>query len=233
MDLPVYIQIHNDIKQKIENEVWKVDSRIPSERRLADEYHVSRMTLRQAVQTLIDEGLLRRAIGSGTFVTSQKVQEHMSGISSFTETMETEGKTPSSKTLSYKIIEPTFKESQALELKDNERVLRMERLRLGDGEPICLETTTVSAKLIQGIKQVDVTESFYRSLEVKKGIIPASAKQYISAILANDRVAKMLAIKPGDPILKLKQISYLKNKKPLEFVETQYVAQRFEFYLNK
>ena len=145
--------------------------------------------------------------------------------------METEGKTPSSKTLSYKIIEPTFKESQALELKDNERVLRMERLRLGDGEPICLETTTVSAKLIQGIKQVDVTESFYRSLEVKKGIIPASAKQYISAILANDRVAKMLAIKPGDPILKLKQISYLKKQNHLNLWKRSMLPNGLSFIL--
>ncbi|WP_395317886.1 GntR family transcriptional regulator [Fructilactobacillus frigidiflavus] len=233
MNLPVYIQIHNDLKQKIEAGSWQVGTRIPSERKLAETYHVSRMTLRQAVQTLIDEGLLRRAIGSGTFVTNQKVQEHMSGISSFTETMEAVGKVPSSKTLSYKIIEPTFKESQALELKANERVLRMERLRFGDGEPICLETTTVSAELIKGMPQVDVTESFYRSLAEQKGIIPANAKQYISAILASPRIAEMLDIKAGDPILKLKQISYLKNQKPFEFVETQYVAQRFEFYLNK
>ncbi len=110
MNLPVYIQIHNDLKQKIEAGSWQVGTRIPSERKLAETYHVSRMTLRQAVQTLIDEGLLRRAIGSGTFVTNQKVQEHMSGISSFTETMEAVGKVPSSKTLSYKIIEPTFKD---------------------------------------------------------------------------------------------------------------------------
>lgn len=233
MNLPVYIKIHNDLKQKIEAGSWQVGTRIPSERKLAETYHVSRMTLRQAVQTLIDEGLLRRAIGSGTFVTNQKVQEHMSGISSFTETMEAVGKVPSSKTLSYKIIEPTFKESQALELKANERVLRMERLRFGDGEPICLETTTVSAELIKGMPQVDVTESFYRSLAEQKGIIPANAKQYISAILASPRIAEMLDIKAGDPILKLKQISYLKNQKPFEFVETQYVAQRFEFYLNK
>ncbi len=109
----------------------------------------------------------------------------------------------------------------------------MERLRFGDGEPICLETTTVSAELIKGMPQVDVTESFYRSLAEQKGIIPANAKQYISAILASPRIAEMLDIKAGDPILKLKQISYLKNQKPFEFVETQYVAQRFEFYLNK
>lgn len=233
MTIPVYIQIHNDMKQKIENEEWLVGTKIPSERKLAEHYDVSRMTLRQAVQALIDEGLLRREIGSGTFVTSKKVQEHMSGISSFTDTMISQGKTPSSKTLSYKIIEPTFKEAEVLELAPNERVLRMERLRYGNQIPICLETTTVNANLVKGMSQEDVTSSLYRSLEQQMGLIPVGAKQYISAILASDPTAELLKIKTGDPILKLKQISYFKNQKPFEFVETQYVAERFEFYLNQ
>ncbi|WP_413627621.1 GntR family transcriptional regulator [Fructilactobacillus vespulae] len=233
MALPVYIQIHNDMKQKIESGNWKLGEKIPSERKLSEMYQVSRMTLRQSVQSLIDEGLLRRAVGSGTFVTSQKVQEHISGISSFTETMEADGKIPSSKTLSYKIIEPNFKEAQALNLTNNERVLRMERVRFGDDQPICLEVTTVIADLVKGISEAEVTESLYRSLEEDKGLIPKGAKQYISAIAATKQISDILKIKPGAPILKLKQISYLQNQKPFEFVETQYVAERFEFYLNK
>ncbi len=71
-DRTSYIQIHNDMKTKITTGAWQVGSRIPSERKLAEDYGVSRMTLRQAVQNLIDDGLLRRAVGSGTYVTSQK-----------------------------------------------------------------------------------------------------------------------------------------------------------------
>ncbi len=75
MGSPVYIQIHNDIKRSIESGKWSVGDRIPSERELAVEFNVSRMTLRQAIQTLVEEGILERFVGSGTFVANQKVQE--------------------------------------------------------------------------------------------------------------------------------------------------------------
>ena len=88
MGSPVYIQIHNQIKKDIEAGVWSVGDRIPSERELALEFNVSRMTLRQAVQTLVEEGILERQVGAGTFVARKKVQEKMTGVTSFTELME-------------------------------------------------------------------------------------------------------------------------------------------------
>lgn len=85
MQEPMYIKIHNQIKRDIENKKYKVGERIPAERQLALKFNVSRMTLRQAIKTLEDEGILERRLGSGTYVSSQKVQERMSGIMSFTD----------------------------------------------------------------------------------------------------------------------------------------------------
>jgi len=82
--LPVYIQIHDQIKSEIEQGIWKIGDRLPSERELAVKFNVSRMTLRQAIQNLADEGILERKIGSGTYVAREKVQEKMSGATSFT-----------------------------------------------------------------------------------------------------------------------------------------------------
>ena len=79
MGSPVYIQIHNQLRENIENGHWKVGQKIPAERELAAEFGVSRMTLRQAIQTLVDEGVLERRVGSGTFVASRKVQDKMAG----------------------------------------------------------------------------------------------------------------------------------------------------------
>ncbi|USS84896.1 GntR family transcriptional regulator [Fructilactobacillus myrtifloralis] len=233
MGLPVYMQIHDDLKAQIENGTWPVGTRLPSERKLAEHYQVSRMTLRQAVGSLIEEGLLKRKAGSGTFVTNQKIQEHMSGISSFTETMRSQGKQPRSETLSYRIVEPTFKEAEQLALTPTERVLRMERLRYGDEEPICLETTTVAAHWVRDMSQAEVTESLYQAISARWGLVPVNAQQYISAILAQPQTAELLQIQPGAPILKLKQLSYFENQQPFEFVETQYAAERFEFYLKQ
>ena len=70
--LPVYIQIHDQIKSEIEQGIWKIGDRLPSERELAVKFNVSRMTLRQAIQNLADEGILERKIGSGTYVARKK-----------------------------------------------------------------------------------------------------------------------------------------------------------------
>lgn len=131
MDVPVYIQIHNAIRADIEAGKWRVGDRIPSERDLAVTFKVSRMTLRQAIQTLVDEGILERRVGSGTYVANQKVQEKMSGVTSFTDLMQAQGKVPSSKTVSYHVAQPTSSEVEKLKLAPAEQVLRMERIRPG------------------------------------------------------------------------------------------------------
>ena len=84
-NIPIYLQIHDKIKEDIEKGVWSIGDRLPSERELALKFDVSRMTLRQAIQTLADEGILERKIGSGTYVARKKVQETMTGTTSVTE----------------------------------------------------------------------------------------------------------------------------------------------------
>lgn len=101
MSSPIYIKIHNQLRENIEDGKWKVGERIPAERELANQFSVSRMTLRQAIQELVDEGILERRVGSGTFVANRKVQERMSGVTSFTDLMKSIGKVPSSTTISY------------------------------------------------------------------------------------------------------------------------------------
>lgn len=233
MSLPIYIQIHNEIKTNIEDNKWKVGDRIPSERELSIDFGVSRMTLRQAIQTLVDEGILERRVGSGTYVANQKVQEKMSGVTSFTDLMIAQGKVPSSKTITYHIMEPSLSEIEILGIAQNEPVLRMERIRYGDNIPICFEVATIPEKVIAGLSKSEVTSSLYGSLEQKKSMGIGKAQQTISSTLAAERISEYLDIKRGDPILMLRQTTFLKNGDPFEYVRTQYVADRFEFYLEK
>ncbi|MCY9807114.1 GntR family transcriptional regulator [Lentilactobacillus senioris] len=233
MGLPIYIQIHNEIKRDIENGKWQVGDRIPSERELSLNFGVSRMTLRQAIQTLVDEGILERRVGSGTYVANQKVQEKMSGVTSFTELMVASGKEPASKTISYHTMEPSLSEMEKLKIDQDEPVLRMERIRYGDGVPICFEVATVPEKIVAGLEKNEVTSSLYRALEQKKDLRLGKAEQTVSAMLASERIAEFLDIKRGDAILRLRQISYLQDNTPFEYVRTQYVGDRFEFYLEK
>ena len=149
MASPIYIQIHNRLRKAVEDGQWQVGDKIPSERELAIQFGVSRMTLRQAVQTLVEEGLLERRVGAGTYVANRKVQERVSGVTSFTELMEQAGKVPSSRTVSYHITTPSLSESEKLQLAPNEQILRMERIRFGNDEPICFEVATVPERLIR------------------------------------------------------------------------------------
>ena len=92
--LPAYIKIHDQIKKEIDEGIWEIGERLPSERDLAETFEVSRMTLRQAITLLVEEGVLERRVGSGTYVASTRVQEKMRGTTSFTEIVKAQGKTP-------------------------------------------------------------------------------------------------------------------------------------------
>lgn len=229
MQEPMYIQIHNKIKQDIENKKWAVGERIPAERQLAEEFDVSRMTLRQAIKTLEDEGILERRLGSGTYVANQKVQEIMSGVMSFTEIVRGQGKTPSSKTTSYRIVYPSLSEKERLNLDESEQVLRMERVRFADKVPICYEITSVPAHLVEGFSKDEVTKSLYTTLEQKAKLRFGHMEQKIGAGLATEEIARLLKIKKGDAVVVRRQVSKLENGAPFEYVRAQYVAERFEF----
>lgn len=225
---PVYIQIHNQIRDEIEKGKWTVGDRIPSERELATQFSVSRMTLRQAVQTLVDEGILERKIGSGTFVASKKVQEKMLGIESFTDIMLSQDRKPTSKTISYHVKPASTSEAEKLQLDENQMVLRMERIRYADGIPICFEVATIPYIFIDGLSKSAVTRSLYKSLEQEKGFVIGRAEQTVSAMLASERISEYLDIKRSEAILRLKQISYFADGQPFEYVRTQYVGNRLD-----
>lgn len=231
--LPVYIQIHDQIKSEIEQGIWKIGDRLPSERELAVKFNVSRMTLRQAIQNLADEGILERKIGSGTYVAREKVQEKMSGATSFTEIMESQNRVPSSRTISYFLTSPSSSEMEKLKLEKDETILRMERIRYADDIPICFEVASIPQKIIADYSKSEITNSLYRVLEEKSGHKIGAANQTITAILASDKIAEYLEVKKGDAVLRLRQTSYFDDGTPFEYVRTQYVGNRFEFYLEK
>ncbi|WP_201307897.1 GntR family transcriptional regulator [Companilactobacillus farciminis] len=233
MKVPVYIQIHNEIRKEIESGKWAVGERIPSERQLSQDFDVSRMTLRQAIQTLVDEGILQRQVGSGTYVASSKVQEKMSGTTSFTEITEGQGKKPSSKTVSYHVADPSISELEKLKLKDGDQVLRMERIRYADQQPICFEVATIPIEIVNTLNKKDITSSLYKALEDKAGLKLGNATQTVSAILASEKIANFLNVKRGSAILRVRQVTTLDDGRPFEYVRSQYAGDRFEFYLER
>lgn len=228
--IPVYIEMHNKMRNLIVSNQWQKGNKIPSERSLAEEFGVSRMTARQAVSSLVEDGLLERKRGSGTFVASEKVQEKLSGIPSFTETIERLAKKPSSKLVSYYTKRASESESEKLNIDQNEMVLVMERIRYADEEPICFEVATLPLVLIKEFSKEQLTKHLYRTLS-EKGFEVVRAEQMISATSASEKVADLLQIKRESPILRLRQVSYTQENQPFEYVRAQYVGTRYEFFL--
>ncbi|WP_251716455.1 GntR family transcriptional regulator [Lactobacillus agrestimuris] len=232
MEEPMYIRIHNQIKRDIENHVYKVGDRIPAERQLATKFGVSRMTLRQAIKTLEDEGILERRLGSGTYVASQKVQEKMSGIMSFTEITEANGQTPSSKLISYQIGKPSLSEKERLGINADDEVLRMERIRFADDTPICHEVVTIPYSLVKNISKEDISSHLYEAL-AKNGYQIGRVTEHISAAVCSENDARLLKAKKGEALITRRQVTELTNEKPFEYTRARYVAERFEFTFSK
>ena len=109
----------------------------------------------------------------------------------------------------------------------------MERIRYADGVPICYETATIPEKLVTNFSRSEATKSLYNTLEERAGLVIGRAEQTVSAMLASEKVAEYLDVKRGAAILRLHQVSYAQDGTPFEYVRTQYVGERFEFYLNR
>ena len=210
--IPAYIQIHDQIKSEIDQKIWKIGERLPSERDLAEKFQVSRMTLRQAITLLVEEGVLERRVGSGTFITSTRVQEKMRGTTSFTEIMKSQGKEPSSQVISYRKTIPSLQEVDKL------------------GIDVVYEVASIPEKFIKNFNREEVTSHFFQTLE-RHGYKIGKSHQTIYARLAKDKIADYLQISKGQAILGLTQVSYFEDGTAFEYVKSQYVGERFEFYL--
>ncbi|MGO2924318.1 GntR family transcriptional regulator [Lactococcus laudensis] len=230
----IYIRIHDEIKHQIETGVFEVGQRLPSERVMAEQFGVSRMTLRQAVTSLVEEGILTRYVGSGTFVASDRVREKMRGTTSFTEIIQNLGKIPSSKVLSYQKTKANEVECDKLQLKKGAQIIRMERIRYADELPICYEVASIPYRLIEDFAKNDIANHFYETL-ANAGKKIGRSEQIISAKIVNKEIANFLSIKQSSAILALTQVSYFANsdETPFEYVLSQYVGERFEFYLER
>lgn len=233
-NMPVFLKISDDIAEKIKNKQFAGGSRLPAERALAEAYKVSRMTLRQAISVLVNQGKLIRKPGSGTYVSDQptEISENLKGITSFTQIMQSQGKTAKSKFIVFRRHQPTLAEASNLEIGRDEDVITIERVRFGDDEPIAFEIATVPVGLVGNITKSEMSGGLYEYLE-ERGFQFGKVVQEFSAVIANETVCKRLGLTTGQAALFLRQTSYLTNGKPFEFVSTYYAGDRYRVYLER
>jgi GntR family transcriptional regulator len=222
---PAYKQIQNAIIKRIESGELNCGDPVDSERVLAKIHGVSLMTARHALSALEREGIVERRTGVGTFVAPPRI--HFNKLMSFTEQMAERGLAADSRVLSVEILENELEIAARLALPPGDRLLKIERLRLGAKEPFSLQTSYLSAKKFAGLnKQVLERASLFTLLEREYGVQIAYADGEIDATSADTRAAKLLSIAKGDPLLRIRQTAYSTQGPPLLYGFGLYRADR-------
>ncbi|WP_439425551.1 GntR family transcriptional regulator [Oenococcus alcoholitolerans] len=231
---PIFLRIRDDLAAKIDQGRYQVGDRLPAERVLAENYQVSRMTLRQAITMLVRQGKLVRRPGSGTYVSDQKteVAENLKGVTSFTEIMESQGKRASSKFVLFKRHFPSAIEAANLMIDANAQVVTIERIRYGDGEPIAFEIATVPVSIVGNVSRDQLSGGLYEYLE-QQGLHFAKAIQEFSAVIPDQEIDQQLKLMSGQAALFLRQTSFLTDGRPFEFVRTYYAGDRYRVFLER
>lgn len=199
----------------------------PSERELVQLFGVARMTVRQALDALVAEGLLERIPGRGTFVADTKV-DHVPRLTGFAEEMARRGLSPSSRTLLARLESAGPGVARALEIAVGEPVVHWQRLRLADNAPMCVEDAYLAATLVPGLLE-NLPQSLYAELE-RRNLAPTWGEDSVDAGLAQEPEARLLAVAAGHPVLRVARRAFC-DRSPIEVSRSTYRADRFTMWV--
>lgn len=224
MSEPKYLRLRRDLLAALNGA--PEGTPIPSERHLAEQWGVSRMTARRVVDMLVREGRVERFVGRGSFVTKPRVVLPLT-LFSFTEEMAQRGKTASSRVLSAGIEVASDEVAAQLGAEGPLDVVMLCRLRLADGATMSVERTAIPAHLVPGLLSHDFEhQSLYRVLELDYGVVFAAGEQTIAAGLADSEDADVLEVAVGSPVLLLTRRS-VHGGEPWEYTVSTYRADRY------
>lgn len=221
---PLYLQVQKALRNAINAKLIVENDVLPAERELAEDFEVSRITIRKAIDGLVEEGLLTRRRGSGTFVTS-RVEKSFSKLTSFSEDMISRGRKPHSEWVSKSVGVVIPEEALSLDLSPGAPVYRFQRIRYADGMPMALEHSTIPGWCLTSLDVVST--SLYQALE-HAGHRPVRALQRLRAVNFTIEQAKRLAITPGDAGLYIERRGFLADGRVTEYTQSWYRGDAYD-----
>ncbi len=222
---PLYQQLQRALREAIQNHVLAPDDALPAERQIASDLAISRITVRKAIEGLVEEGLLVRRQGSGNFVAG-RIEKNFAKLTSFSEDMRARGRTPRSEWLKRAEGAVTPEEALALRLSPGAPVFRFHRLRFADEAPMCLEYATVAASCLPSLDAVGA--SLYEAL-AGAGNRPVRALQRLRALLLNEEQAKLLQAQEGDAGLLVERVGFLRDGRAVEYCQSFFRGDTYDF----
>ena len=233
---PLYLQLKDAVVSDIRAGDLKPGDRVRSESELERQHGVSRITVRQALRALVQEGALYRVPGKGTYVAARKVAP-LAAFTSFSENMRAQGFTPSYRLLGAEIVDPPLPVRQELRLAPPDRAFRLERLLLADRQPIGLQDGYYPERIFgPAAGQIDPASlaegSLYAQLEATLDSPLGRAEETLEPAIANRKEVELLGIAPGAPVLVLRRVSFLASGEPVETVKLVFRGDAYRYRVN-
>ena len=231
--VPLYRQLFDKLAAQIQQGELQPGERIPSEREMAEQLHVSRTTARLAIDELVTSGLVYREQGRGTFVAEPRMRSLM-GFASFSEDIIARGWQPSSQILKQEMVNVDEELQKTLKVSPKDPVLHLARLRKADGQPVALQYSYLCYRLVPGLEKQDLTnKSLFSILREQYYIYPAWTEAEIEAMAATAEEARLLEIEPGEPVLVVRGLTYTESFEIVESVKTVYRGRGLALYIGR
>ena len=223
--ISVHIQLRELLRSHIEHGS-KAGRQLPSERDMASHFGVARMTLRHAVDALVEEELLERVVGIGTFVARPKMDLSLK-LTSYSEEMTRRGMRPSARTLAFEQIPATARLARELQLEEGQGVVRLRRLLLADEEPMSVDENFIPAWRVPGILDGGPPSSLYNTLEERYGLVMEWGEDTIEANASAPSIARLLKVEVGAPVLRTERHAFV-GRSTVDYSVSFYRADRYK-----
>lgn len=228
--MPLYTQLEEILTELIENGTYPQGSRFPTEEELSDQFHVSRVTIRKALQPLAEKGILERKARKGTYVAQKKLTRTLTNVMSFSEMCKAQGLKPGARTLRIDLVPPSREDSELLQLKPESQLLLLERLRYADERPITIERLKFPESFFF-LMEEDLTNTSLYDILSKHHIYPMASSKELDIVAASYKESKYLNIARNHPLLRIISLVKTADHLPLHLSEQLCNMDRFKFYV--
>jgi GntR family transcriptional regulator len=229
---PLYQQLRDLIVGAVQERILQPNDRLPSERELSELLDISRITVHHALDGLVSEGWLVAQTGRGTFVAAPKLEQGIHQLVGLTEDMRRRGHSVSSQILEAALVPAQGAAVRAMALQPGEDLALLERVRLVDGAPLCLEHSYLRHRFCPGVLPLYRASrgSLYGILREQYGLHLVRAEQTYEATSASWKEAQHLDVPEGAPLLLIERTVYLDSGEALEYGCAWFRGDRYKFH---
>lgn len=226
----LYARIEETIAAEIAQGEYRPGDQLPTEDALLHRFQVSRITVRRAIQNLVNRGLLEIRRGLGTFVLSPRIEAELTKLTGFVEDMNAAGRRATARVISKGAVAASARVAERLQLARGTKVMQIKRVRLANGTPICFDETYLPLSLGKRIVHKDLRlNPIFTLLEEEYGVPLVEADYQLESVSATEGIADVLQVKVGSPIFQIERTSMTTGNQPVDYEVLSYRGDLIRF----